>query len=288
MVRNNFRPRADFVQAARAYNTHPVLLYSYLLPLTMLFTGIMKPEYPDLQAPALVGHLLTTIKVAMFWAFSWGTLGHVAWFVMQRGLPFFVAPVGLWMVAVTLSQVISLFVVPDFTWSGPRIFRQATLTLPGTFVAVYACAPMLRERLGHLPELVPIWRVQVTLKVPLLLKLPADRRGRLRRMHSANQYIEVVTEKGTTLLRMTLRDAVAMVPEAMGWQCHRSLWIRRDEVVALSYRQGQAQITDLDGQVWPVSRASAPEIRDWLSAHPKTPPAEDAGETTKTDAGRMA
>ena len=265
MVLQNLRGLPDFVQAARAYQTHPVTLYIYILPLTMLFVGLMKPEYPDLKLPAYVGHLITTAKVVAFWAFSWAFLGHVAWAVMRQGLPFVLAPVGLWVVAVVLSQGASLLLVPDFEWNTVRLLRQAAITLPATGIAIYASAPMLRERLGVLPELVPIWRPGVTVEVPLLLKLPPDRRGKVLRIQAANQYVEVITDKGVTLLRMSLREAVALMPGHLGWQCHRSLWIRRDEVVNLSYRQGQAQITDRQGVVWPVSRTSAPEIREWLA-----------------------
>ncbi len=267
MVLQNLRGLPDFVQTARAYNTHPVTLYAYVLPLAMLFVGLMKPEYPDLAWPAFVGHLFTTAKVAAFWLFSWAFLGHVAFAVMRRGLPFVLAPVGLWLVAVVLSQGASLLLVPDFEWNTLRLLRQAAITLPATGIAVFACAPMLREGLGVLPELVPIWRPGVTVEVPLLLKLPQDRRGKVLRIQAANQYVEVVTDKGITLLRMSLREAVALLPATLGWQCHRSLWIRRDEVVNLGYRQGQAQITDRQGAVWPVSRSSVAEIRDWLAAN---------------------
>lgn len=266
MVRDNYRSRADFVRAGRLYNTHPVTLYMYVLPLTMLFVGLMTPEYPGLAAPAVVGHLLTTAKVAVFWLLSWAVIGPLAWWLMPRGVPFAVIPNGLWVVAVLASQGASLVLLPEFEWSWLRLLRQAALTLPATTIAVYAAAPMLREQLGHMPELVPIWTPHVRVRVPLLLKLPTDRRGRLRRIHAANQYVEVVTEQGTTLLRMTLRDAVALVPEDKGWWCHRSLWIRRDEVVSLTYTRGQPQVTDRDGRSWPVSRKSVPEIRDWLNA----------------------
>lgn len=267
MVRENFAPQAQFVRAVRLYNLHPVTLYTYVLPLTMLFTGLIKPEYPDLDAPELVGHLLTAFKVLVYWAFSWAFLGHLAWWLMHRGVPFVMVPIGLWVLAVLVSQGASLLFIPDFDWKGMRILRQASLTLPSTLVAVYAAAPVLRDRLGVMPELVPIWTFNLQVRVPLLLKLPANRRGRLRRIHAANQYVEVVTEQGTTLLRMSLRDAVALVPAEKGWLCHRSLWIRRDEVVSLGYVRGQPQITDSEGQFWPVSRASVPEIRAWLQKH---------------------
>lgn len=273
MVRENFRDKADFVRTARAYNLHPVTLYTYALPLTMLLTGLMRPEYPDL--PTALSHVLTTLKVVAFWGFSWAFLGHVAWWLMNRGLPFVVVPILLWLLAVSLSQGLSLLLVPGFEWSGLRLLRQVTLTLPSTLVAVYAIAPQLRDRLGGVPELVPIWTPHVKVRVPLILKLPADRRGRLRRIHAANQYVEVVTDQGLTLLRMTLRDAVALVPKDKGWLCHRSLWIRRDEVMALSYQRGQAQITDRDGQLWPISRASVPEIRAWLQKNQPAAASDD-------------
>jgi hypothetical protein len=265
MVRDNLRDRAAFVRTGHDYNTHPVTLYTYLLPLTILFTGLMKPEFPDMQ-PAFLGHALTTLKVGAYWLFSWALMGHIAWWAMRRGLPFIAVPMGLWVVAVALTQIIPVLFVPAFDFSLLRILRQSSLTLPSTIVAVYATAPMLRERMGFIPELVPIWSPNVRISVPLLLKLPPDRRGRLRRIHAANQYIEVVTDLGTTLLRMSLRDAVALVPQDRGWLCHRALWIRRDEVASLTFLRGQPRVTDRDGNVWPISRTAVPEIRDWLKS----------------------
>lgn len=265
MVRDNLHSRDKFIHAGHAYLLHPVTLYTYALPLTLLFVGLMKPEYPDLDIPEFVGHMITTAKVLVFWLVNYASLGFLAHWFMQRGVPFVAIPVGLWLIAVVGSQVLSIWLVPEFQWSWLRLMRQTVLTLPATIIAVYAAAPMLRARLGELPELVPIWSPYVKVRVPLLLKLPHDRRGRLRRIHAANQYVEVVTEQGTTLLRMTLRDAVALVPADKGWLCHRSLWIRRDEVMSLTYSRGQPQITDSDGQVWPISRKSVPEIREWLS-----------------------
>ncbi len=281
MVRENFRSREAFVQAGRDYLTHPVTLYTYALPLTMLFTGLMKPEYPDLDVPFYVGHLITTAKVLAFWLISWTSLGALAWWLMPRGVPFVALPIGLWLVAVVGSQALSPLVIPDFQWNWLRLMRQIVLTLPATVIAIYAAGPMLRERLGSIPELVPIWTFNVRVRVPLLLKLPTDRRGRLRRIHAANQYVEVVTEQGTTLLRMTLRDAVALVPEDKGWWCHRSLWIRRDEIVSLTYTRGQPQITDRDGQIWPISRKSVQEIRNWLN---RTMPASATADVPPEDA----
>jgi hypothetical protein len=262
-IRSTLRPRSEFVLTARAYQQHPVTLYSYLLPLSMLFTGVMKPEFPEIS-PEVAGHVLTLLKVALYWLFAWLTLGHAAWFAMNRGLPFFLVPMGHWLAAVLVSQGVSYLVVPGFEWSSLRVLRQAAFTLPATLVTVYALSPLLRDRLGEIPELVPIWRFGGAVSDPLLLRLPAGKRGRVRRIHAANQYVEVVTEQGLSLLRMTLRDAAALMPADRGWLCHRSLWISRHEVVELTYVRGQPQILDRDGESWPISRAVAPKIRDWL------------------------
>lgn len=136
--------------------------------------------------------------------------------------------------------------------------------VPGTVVTVYFAQGMLREALGHSPDRVPIWRPLRNRPIPLMLKLPQDHCNRVRRMHAANQYVEVVTETGMVLLRLSLTQAVAMVPPDMGWFCHRSLWINWDEVVALTYVKGQPQVTDREGRVFAVSRNHVPVIKEWL------------------------
>lgn len=276
MVQANFRSRADFVQAGRTYMTHPVTLYGYALPLTLLLTGMLKPEFTEVGLPEFVSHILTFAKVAVYWLFCWLVLGHVLWFAMRRGLSFVAVVMGLWVVAVLLSQGLTVLTVAGAEWSWVRILRQGIITVPASLVAVHASAPALRDRLGHIPEIVPIWRSNVSVEVPLLLKLPPEKRARIRRIHAANQYVEVVTDAGSTLLRLSLRDAVSLMPAGTGWLCHRSLWIRKDEVVALGFQRGQAQITDCYGKTYPISRASVPEIRDWLDGTRPDPMTEPA------------
>jgi hypothetical protein len=264
MVLSNLRCRTDFVQAGRAYMTHPVTLYGYALPLTLLLTGLLKPEFTEVGLPEYVSHVLTFAKVAAYWLFCWLVLGHVLWFAMRRGLSVVIVVMGLWVVAVLLSQGLTVLTVPEAEWRWVRILRQGTITIPSTLVAIHAAAPLLRERLGHIPELVPVWRSNVSVQVPLLLKIPPEKRARIRRIHAANQYVEVVTDAGAAMVRMSLRDAVSLIPAETGWLCHRSLWIRKDEVVALAFQRGQPQITDRNGETYSISRAAVPEIREWL------------------------
>ena len=279
MVLVNFRSRDDFKKAGRVYMLHPVTLYGYLLPLTMLMTGLLKPEFTYLGVPEFVSYLLTGAKVGVYWLFMWALLGHILWFALRRGLSVAIVVNGLWVLAVLLSQLATMLLVDGAGWSWMRILRQATLTFPATLVAIHAAAPAMRERLGMIPELVPIWRTNVSVEVPLLLKLPQEKRARIRRIHAANQYVEVVTDAGSAMLRISLREAISLIPPESGWLCHRSLWIRKEEVVALGYQRGQPQITDRNGGVYSISRAAVPIIRDWLDRtrpDPTTDPDEEA------------
>lgn len=264
LVRQNYKDKPAFMQAGHLYNQSPVAMFVYLYPITMLLVGMVKPEYAEVGMPPWQSDLVTAAKVLGYWGICWLVMGHFAWALMRRGLPFVVVPLTMWMIAVAVSQTASRLFDPDYAWSLTRFLRQSVLTLPGSLVIVHAIAPRLRETLGELPELVPIWRPITRIRVPLLLKLPPDKRGRLLRIHAANQYVEVVTDAGTSLLRMTLRQAVSLLPEDKGWLCHRSLWIRREEVFGFRYLRGQPQIIDSTGQAYPISRSSVAPIRAWL------------------------
>jgi hypothetical protein len=266
LARKNLRSPAEFDVAGRHYMCHPVMLFAYAFPVSMLLIGLFIPEFAAYGLSPFISNLLTAAKVGVFWLSSWLLLGRFAYVMMRTGIPFIYAPLLLWVIAVTASQLVSLALIPGFDWSTSRTLRQAVVIVPGTLATVYFAQGMLRQALGHSPDLVPIWHPLRSWPVPLMRKLPQDHRNRVRRMHAANQYVEVVTETGAVLLRMTLTQAVAMVPPDMGWFCHRSLWINRDEVVALTYVKGQPQITDREGRVYPISRSHGPIIRDWLAS----------------------
>lgn len=265
-IRENLRDEDCFVLAAQGYMLHPVSVFVYVFPVSMVLIGLFIPEYTQNGLPTLASNILTSAKVGLFWVVSWFILGRVAYRTMRLGIPFVYAPIGLWVTGIFLSQGLSVLLVPDFDWNSLRTLKQSAVTLPGTLVSVFAAAPMLRAALGHNPDLVPIWCPARFVNVPLLMKLPDPHRTKLRRIHAANQYVEVVTTTGTTLLRMSLTQASALIPPEMGWLCHRSLWVHRDEVATVTFVKGQAQITDKEGRVFPISRSYAPVIKEWLAS----------------------
>lgn len=123
LARENPRSPADFVVAGRRYMRHPVMLFAYAFPISMLLIGLFVPEFVIHGLSPFVSNLLTAAKVGLFWLVSWLVLGRVTYAMMRAGLPFIYAPLLLWGLAVLASQLASLALIPDFDWSTSRTLR---------------------------------------------------------------------------------------------------------------------------------------------------------------------
>lgn len=88
----------------------------------------------------------------------------------------------------------------------------------------------------------------------LCRQLPAERRGTVLYMKSELHYLMVVTDKGRTLILSSLKDAIAELPPAAGFQPHRSYWVSRSAVKKLSRQGRQGQLILSDDSRIPVSR----------------------------------
>jgi len=61
----------------------------------------------------------------------------------------------------------------------------------------------------------------------LMRRLPATARGRILRLAARDHRVDVVTERGTTPLRIRLRDAIDEMDPEPGHCTHRSHWVAR-------------------------------------------------------------
>jgi hypothetical protein len=94
----------------------------------------------------------------------------------------------------------------------------------------------------------------------LLRRLDPALRGRLIRVSGRNHHVEVVTDKGTSLLLLRLADALAELQEADGLRVHRSHWVALPAVTGSRNLGGNPQLVLSDGSVVPVSRSQRPEV----------------------------
>ena len=98
--------------------------------------------------------------------------------------------------------------------------------------------------------------------VPALLeRLPRPLRGPLWRISVADHYVEVTTDKGSSLVLMRLSDAIKEVAPTAGLQVHRSHWVALDAVRRGTRQNGRPALELVDGSVVPVSRTYLVAVR---------------------------
>ena len=88
----------------------------------------------------------------------------------------------------------------------------------------------------------------------ILTRLPPEKRGKLLRLAALDHYVEVTTERGSTLLLMRLSDAIAECAPVEGLQVHRSHWVAKDAMAGRAEKNGKLLIISKDGHQIPVSR----------------------------------
>jgi hypothetical protein len=98
--------------------------------------------------------------------------------------------------------------------------------------------------------------------LPILDRLPLDKRGPLVALSVEDHYVRVQTLKGEELLLMRLSDAMREVGSTEGAQVHRSHWAAFGQVEAARREGDRAILTMTTGTEIPVSRANLSKIKE--------------------------
>lgn len=139
------------------------------------------------------------------------------------------------------------------------------LTLVGYCVVIAAALCLLAELArGPGPETIsPPQPASISSPEPALLdRLPRSMRGRLLHLAVADHYVDVTTEKGTTLVLMRLSDAMRETAPVEGLQVHRSHWVALDAVRRGVRRDGKPVLELESGTLVPVSRSYVAAARE--------------------------
>lgn len=103
----------------------------------------------------------------------------------------------------------------------------------------------------------------LTAGAPAILdRVPPPKRGRLLALSVDDHYVEVLTERGRTLVLLRLSDAMRETAPVPGLQVHRSHWIARDAVAQVLRSGGKTSIELVDGTRIPVSRGFQADVRE--------------------------
>ena len=98
--------------------------------------------------------------------------------------------------------------------------------------------------------------------------LPTQRRSEIWAISAADHYVEIITDHGRHMHRMTMKSAVAKTDENEGLRVHRSHWAAYSAMVTLIKEGERYFLTLRNGERIPVSPQMAPKVRAYLDGAP--------------------
>ncbi|UYY78560.1 LytTR family DNA-binding domain-containing protein [Sphingomonas sp. R1] len=116
------------------------------------------------------------------------------------------------------------------------------------------------------PPAVPSAEPAAPIPRPALLEqLPPHLRGTILCLENEDHYVRVHTDRGSALILMRMRDAVAQL-DGLGERVHRSWWVAGTAVVSATRQDRNWRLRLADGREVPVARTSVAAVRarGWL------------------------
>ena len=97
---------------------------------------------------------------------------------------------------------------------------------------------------------------------PIIERVPLQQRGALLALIVEDHYVDIVTERGKTLVLMRLADAIRESAGVPGLQIHRSHWVAIAAVVGAHRSDGKVLLELSNGLRLPVSRGYLPAVKE--------------------------
>ncbi len=152
-------------------------------------------------------------------------------------------------------------VIPHFFYTDGVLYYQDLIY--GILVFYLIALLYLQLRLNKYVCLNCYWDRQSTKDINNLI--PADKRGVVMALSAQDHYVEISTENGRHLHRMSMTEAIAMLPPHSGLQVHRSHWVAFDAMLTLSKTADKYHLDLRNGTKIPVSRSKITIVQKHLT-----------------------
>lgn len=158
-------------------------------------------------------------------------------------------PVTLAVMAVNLAAFGSSGIEPLSLWLQCTLIGMGVITITEIFErrAQPAEAPVGAALQGEAA-------VAAEATPPILDRVPLPSRGKLWALVVQDHYVEIVTERGRTLVLMRLGDAIREAGGTPGVQIHRSHWVALPAVARVIKADGKPAVELHDGRRLGISR----------------------------------
>ena len=151
------------------------------------------------------------------------------------------------------------------------LWFDSTLVGMGVMTVSEILGGTLRRRAGALPQQPgipeaatepPTAAADLPERPPILDRVPLPQRGRLWALVVEDHYVELVTDRGKTLVLIRLSDAIRETGNVAGLQIHRSHWVALDAIKRVVRVDGKAMVELPDGRRLGISRGYLPAARE--------------------------
>jgi hypothetical protein len=164
-----------------------------------------------------------------------------------------IVPAGLGTSVVMGLLNVAVFGVDDIAWGPLMVLVAQSFAISAAVVAV--------SFLSARPVISPDPTPSPATPPPILERVPLAQRGALLALSVEDHYVDIVTERGKTLVLMRLADAIREAGDAPGLQIHRSHWVATGAVVKAHRSEGKVTLELSNGMRLPVSRGYLPAAK---------------------------
>lgn len=210
----------------------------------------------------LGGFLLLYLCAKYYWLAAWFYRGTAL------GVPLFVIYLSFYTTAHIFFHLVfgPLVFDDDFARSWERFWRTYAIAVPLTVAYAFSFLPRATSMINA--DSTAQARPAAQTPEPQTPAPPAAYiegvPGRVLQIHVEDKHSVIVTDQGQRIVRKTLSELVADFDESLGFRCHRSLWIAKDQFTDLVYINGNPHVVLTDDKVHSVSRSIVAKLRDHL------------------------
>lgn len=269
IIAANLGDHDGMVTAIRGYLLHPATLMFFLLAPVLKLIRYMPLEFAVM---GLAGDILFyAIRIVAYVLLSMRFMPVVLPWLMARNVPFFWSTFLFWLALLTVNYGVFHAIIPSGNSLFVEVERFSRIVIYSLFahlMLMLVIKPIVLPSLGAVPDLVPyFWPVNgAPLPAPPAPQAPhaalicPDVTGTIRALRAQNQYVLVITETGSHLVRMTLRNAIERLPTGSGQQIHRSWWVSASELATARLDLAEVAFVAGPDRVYPVGKTYEAEI----------------------------